>query len=200
MKFEIGKYYQHTTGHQLFVAGETKNSMIWNDGLIAINGIVDDYHIINDIYRTEVNKSSEIFTIVGKEKGYAANYFEIKESEFRSILGLKTNKLKLKKDFDVNKCYKIIYEKFEYTIHIIGKININNYDLYVYECNNLRFNQKNLFQKHEIDYVTSIYDESVEISKSEFKFINFIYKDNKERERLLRDIKITKLLNNASTS
>lgn len=62
MKFEIGKYYKHTTGSMLHIVSAAKTTM-WGWTTIA-----------------ETNKSELI--AVGSDESAAVNYTEIKEEEW----------------------------------------------------------------------------------------------------------------------
>lgn len=63
MKFEIGKYYRHTTGHELAILCEAETT-IRGKGLVA-----------------ETNGRDEL-TLVGESEENAVNYTEITKKEW----------------------------------------------------------------------------------------------------------------------
>ena len=65
MKFELGKCYQHTTGHKL-----------------AVIGLVDS-HLYGSSLMAETNDDNERFMCVGRDESATANYTEITREEFR---------------------------------------------------------------------------------------------------------------------
>lgn len=66
MKFEIGKYYRHTTGHLLSILGEIETDM-WGKTLVA-----------------ESNRPRAMteLTPVGSDAGAAVNYSEIDREQW----------------------------------------------------------------------------------------------------------------------
>ncbi|GAI31939.1 unnamed protein product [marine sediment metagenome] len=67
MKFEIGKYYRHTTAHTLAILGHLDTTMWGKNALIA-----------------ESNRSHEMTELiaVGSDEGSAVNYNEISKEEW----------------------------------------------------------------------------------------------------------------------
>ena len=64
MKFEVGKFYKHTTGHSLHVLCEIETTMYGNTLLAEIRGGRND------------------FMAVGKDEDSTANYHEITKGEW----------------------------------------------------------------------------------------------------------------------
>lgn len=64
MKFEVGKYYRHTTGHELAILCEAETT-IRGKGLVA-----------------ETNNPKEELCLVGMSEKHAVNYTEITKEEW----------------------------------------------------------------------------------------------------------------------
>lgn len=85
MRFEIGKFYGHTTGHKLYICGMGE-TQLWGRGLIA-----------------EDNNGT--LSVVGSDESSAENYKEITEEEFINSYCDKTPNNHDGMVFELGKCY-----------------------------------------------------------------------------------------------
>lgn len=85
MRFEIGKYYKHTTGNMLHILGELDTTMYGAKALIAevANGVVKS-DVKVDVPEQKMPSCGcyETFIAVGRGEDSATNYSESTEGEW----------------------------------------------------------------------------------------------------------------------
>jgi len=193
MVFEIGKYYEHTTGSQIYICGDVNDkSIIYNNGLIGINGLSDNFILKSSIRYTAIQNPSPLI-IVGKTEYFTTNYKEIEYIDFRSLLKLNTSTILNNDNFKIGGFYKGVDDA---SIHIFSEIKINDIILKVFESNGSNVIGVNKFIEHDLDILTVKFNGFTKISKSEFNLLNYIYANQDQKKLLIRDMKINKLMLN----
>ena len=184
MIFEVGKYYEHITGAQLFICAVTNETHIYNNGLIAMNGL----HLFIGSKYNNSSTVNEPFTIVGKTSEHTVGYTEINKEQFKPVFELNSN-ISYENKYEICKCYELNVNSF----YVINKFEYNGTLLTFYENNSYwKFGNDRLFT-FELDVIKDNIKDFIEITWGKFMLINHLYNNDNEKLRYERDIKMDKL-------